>query len=158
MSDKSIEELLKQKKIFQIINSRIVQTGPQTPLSEVIQLMVEAKSGYAVISENEKVVGIFTETDVTRKILSQSIDLNSPVSSFMTSNPTLLTPTDTVGEAIDIMAKKTIYHLPLVDENTKLKGMLSVRTLIRFLAEYYPNEVYNLPPDPSQVASESEGG
>ncbi len=136
----------------------MIQTGPQTPLSEVIELMVETKSGYAVITDNEKVVGIFTETDVTRKILGKSVDLSTPVCNYMSSNPTLLTLTDTVGEAIDIMAKKSIYHLPLVDEHVNLKGMLSVRTLIRFLAEYYPNEVYNLPPDPSQVASELDGG
>lgn len=158
MTPKKIEELLKEKKIFQIINDRVVQAEPSISIEEAIQLMQQHRSGYVLLISDQKLAGIFTETDVATKILGKDIDLKQSVDQVMTSNPFTLTPKDTVGEAIDLMAKKTIYHLPLTDESKKLIGMLSVRTLIRFLAEFYPNEVYNLPPDPSQVSSTPEGG
>jgi len=44
-----------------------------------------------------------------------------------------------------------VYHVPLLDEQGNLANVLSVRTLIRFLAEFYPQEIYNLPPDSDQI-------
>jgi CBS domain-containing protein len=55
------------------------------------------------------------------------------------------------------MAERGFYHIPLV-LNKQLTGILSVRTLIRFLAEFYPAEVYNLPPNPHQIMATPEGG
>ena len=46
----------------------------------------------------------------------------------------------------------------LVNEKGDLVNVLSVRTLIRFLSEFYPAEIYNLPPDPDQVLTPPEGG
>jgi CBS domain-containing protein len=65
---------------------------------------------------------------------------------------------DTVGRAVDMMAENDFYHIPLVNEKQELVNVLSVRTLVRWLAEFYPGEVYNLPPNPHQVAPTQEGG
>jgi signal-transduction protein with cAMP-binding, CBS, and nucleotidyltransferase domain len=159
MADKKIEDLLKDKKIHQIINRKMVHARPDISVKEAIKILQTHKSGYVVlVDENEKIKGIFTETDVAKKILGKKVDLKSPVSKFMTEKVLTLSPQDSVGEAIDLMAKKQIYHLPLVDDLSQLNGMLSVRTLIRFLAEYYPTEVYNLPPNSAQVSETQEGG
>ena len=155
---KPVEALIKEKKIYQIINPKLVQTHPDVSVKGAIDLMRENKSGYIVVAENNKVVGIFTETDVIRKILNKSVDWNRPIRDFMTKNPYVLSPNDPVGQAIDLMGDNRFYHVPLVDANGNLTNVLSVRTLIRFLAEFYPNEVFNLPPDPSRVTTSPEGG
>lgn len=155
---KKIEDLLREKKISQIINDRVVQAPPTISLKEAIHQMQFYKSGYVIMTQDGVVVGIFTETDVVQKILGKNVDLSRPVGDFMTSGVLTLSPDASVGEAIDLMAKKKIYHLPLTDENKRYMGMLSVRTLIRFLAAYYPTEIYNLPPDPQQVSRSAEGG
>lgn len=157
-NNKKIEELLREKKIFQVINDRVIQAPPTISLKEAIHQMQFYKSGYIILTQDGTVVGIFTETDVVQKILGHNVDLGRPVSDFMTSVIHSLSPDASVGEAISLMAKKKIYHLPLTDENKRYMGMLSVRTLIRFLAAYYPTEVYNLPPDPQQVSRSVEGG
>lgn len=158
MTEKKIEDLLKEKKIFEIVNPRLVECAPEISLREVIGLMQSRRSGYAVLVADRQVFGIVTETDIVLKVMGRNVDLDLPVSEFMTPSPAVLSPTDSVGAAIDLMAKKSIYHLPLVDKNRYLVGMLSVRTLIRFLAEFYPTEIYNLPPDPNQISSTAEGG
>jgi hypothetical protein len=57
------------------------------------------------------------------------------------------------------MAEYDCYHIPLVNEKQELVNVLSVRTLVRFLAEFYPAEVFNIPPNPHQIASQrAEGG
>ena len=155
---KKIEELLREKKISQIINDRVVQAPPTISLKEAIHQMQFYKSGYVIMTQDGIVVGIFTETDVVQKIMGHNVDLSRPVGEYMTSVLQTLSPDASVGEAIDLMAQKKIYHLPLTDQNKRYMGMLSVRTLIRFLAAYYPTEIYNLPPDPQQVSHSAEGG
>ena len=59
---------------------------------------------------------------------------------------------------IALMGEHRFYHIPLVDDRGELVNVISVRTLIRFLSEFYPTEVYNLPPRPDQVMRTPEGG
>ncbi len=157
MAEKSVEALLKEKKICEIINPKLIQAPPTLTVSEAVEIMQKNRAGYIVIAKNKKVVGIFTETDLALKILEQDVDWNRPVSEFMTANPFVLSPQDSVGKAIDLMGEHSFYHIPLV-ENGELVNVISVRTLIKFLAEFYPTEVYNLPPRSDQVMATPEGG
>jgi CBS domain-containing protein len=93
-----------------------------------------------------------------QKILEKDVDWRKPIKNFMTKSPMVLRPSDTVGRAIDLMAERNFYHIPLVNDKQELVGVLSVRTLIRFLAEFYPAEIYNLPPNLHQVMPTPEGG
>lgn len=158
MPSKSVEELLREKKISEIVNPRLVQASPDISVSCAIQIMQENKAGYIILSRNRKTVGIFTETDVVRKVLGTNADWNKPVSEFMTSTPAVLRLDDSIGKAIDTMGERYFYHVPLVSESGELVNVISVRTLIRFLAEFYPKEIYNLPPHPGQVMRTPEGG
>jgi CBS domain-containing protein len=152
------DKQLKDKKISEIVNARLIQAPSSTSLKDAIDLMRREQSAYIVVADGKDVVGILTETDVARKVLGEKVDKNRPIRDFMTADPLVLRPDDTVGKAIDLMAEHSFYHIPLVSERQELVGVLSVRTLIRFLAEFYPAEVYNLPPDPHQVAQTAEGG
>ncbi len=158
MPEKSVDALLKEKKIFEIVNPRLVQAPPDISIHEAIRLMQERRSSYIVVADNKKAVGIFTETDVTRKILEHDVDWSRPVRDFMTPAPAVLHPEDTVAAAIDLMGQRRFYHIPLVNENEELVNVISVRTLIRFLAELYPAEILNLPPAPDQIMETREGG
>lgn len=158
MPSKSVEELLREKKISEIVNPRLVQASPEITVTRAIQIMQENKAGYIILARNKKTVGIFTETDVVRKVLGTNADWNRPVSDFMTSNPTVLRLEDSIGKAIDTMGERYFYHVPLVSDSGELVNVISVRTLIRFLAEFYPKEIYNLPPHPGQVMRTPEGG
>ena len=158
MATKSVDVLLKEKRIDEIVNPKIVQASPEMTVESAVKLMQDQKSGYIVIAKNKKVVGIFTEVDVVEKILDKNINWASPVSEFMTSQPPVLNIHETVGEAIDMMGTRRLYHIPLLDEKGELVNVISVRTLIRFLAEFYPTEVYNLPPTPHQIMQTEEGG
>ena len=161
MADKEkrpVEVLLKEKKISQIVNPKIVQAPPTISIQDAVKLMQENKSGYIVLAKAKKVHGLFTETDAINKILDKDVDWNKPVSEFMTSDWATLNINDSVGQAIDLMSEKKFYHIPLLDDQGNLVNVISVRTLIRFLAEFYPTEIYNLPPRFDQVMETQEGG
>ena len=157
-SEKPVELLLKEKKIYEIVNPKLVQAPPTTSIKNAIEIMQQNRSGYIVLSKNQKCVGVFTEDDFILKILEKDVDWSRPISEFMTTNWAALKMTDSVGQAIDLMGERRLYYIPLVDGNDNLANVLSVRTLIRFLAEFYPTEVYNLPPTPNQIMDTAEGG
>lgn len=152
------ERRLKEKKIGEIINPRLIQAPPTTSVERAVQIMRDNKSAYIVVSDKKRVVGMFTESDLTQKILNKPVDWTRPISDFMSEDPVVLRQDDTVGRAVDLMAEQDFYHIPLVNEKQQLVNVLSVRTLVRFLAEFYPGEVYNLPPNPHQIAEQREGG
>ncbi len=158
MAVKSVDAVLKAKRINEIINPKLVQTTPDLSVKDAIEMMQANRAGYIVVANNKKVVGIFTESDVVQKILDKNVNWSDPISKYMTPNPLCLKPSDVVGAAIDLMGEKRLYHIPLVDDKGDLVNVLSVRTLIRFLGEFYPTEVYNLPPHPDQIMETPEGG
>lgn len=158
MPSKSVQELLKEKKVYQVPKGKLLQASPDISVRKAIETMQNEKHGYIVFVKDKKVVGIFTETDVTRKVLGEKIDWDQPVSSLMKESPVVLKPKDSVGKAIALMGKHRVYHLPVVNDENELQEVLSVRALIRFLSEFYPTEVYNLPPDPDKIIETAEGG
>jgi CBS domain-containing protein len=158
MAEKRIEQVLKDKKILEIVSTKLVQAGPDVTVEKAIALMNKKKSGYVVIAKGKQVLGVFTETNLVQKILEQDVSWKSLAKEHMTTEVKVLTMQDSVGTAIDLMGRFNMYYIPLVDEKKSLVNVLSVRTLIRFLAAFYPAEVYNLPPRPDQISTSPEGG
>jgi len=158
MAPRQVEEELKARKISQIINPRLVQAPPSMSVKDAIILMQKNKAGYVIIAERGKLTGLFTETDVTRKILGENIKWDAPVSEFMNTAPPIASPDDTVFQAMVLMVKSDVYHLPLVNSKQELVNVISVRTLVRYLAGFYPTEIYNLPPNLDQIMQSREGG
>ena len=156
---KSIEDILKETKIYQILRPKCVNSGPEFSLQEALDLMHREKSGYIVIrDEHLKVLGMFTERDVLMKVLCKGVDLSEPVKKYMNTELVELFKSDTVGAALNAMKKYNIRHIPLVDEIGQMTGVLSVRTIANFLSELFPTEVFNLPPKSDQTYQTAEGG
>ncbi len=158
MTAKQIEEVLQEKKIRQIAESKLVQASPSISVKSAVELMRTNKSGYVAITEKDRVLGLFTERDVVYKIMGEPVNWEAPALEYMSPCPAVLSPEDTVHEAISLMVKEGLYHVPLADPEGKLAGVLSVRMIIRFLAAFYPAEIYNLPPNIHQIMTTPEGG
>ncbi len=158
MAAKTVEDILKDTKIHQILRPKLVMGLPSMSLRETLTLMQAEKSGYVVIAdEHSKAVGMFTEREALMNVMRPGVSLDEPVSKFMRTDVHTLTKCDTVGAAIDAMDQFGIRHVPLVDEYSQVSGILSIRTIVSFLAELFPTEVLNIPPKP-QIHTTVEGG
>ena len=155
---RTIEDTLRETKIYQILRPKLVTAGPTITLQQALDLMHREKAGYIVIAdEHLKVVGMFTEREVLMKVLRPGVRLDEPVSKYMRTDVHALSKADTVGTALDAMDKFSIRHVPLVDKFGQMNGVLSVRTIANFLSELFPTEVFNIPPRP-QIHETVEGG
>ena len=155
---KNIEEVLKETKIHQILRPKLLMALPTVTLQEASDLMRVEKSGYIVIAdEHSKLVGMFTEREVLMNALKKGVSWTAPIHEFMRKDLHPLKKSDTVGEALHLMSKFSVRHIPLVDEYGQVNGILSIRTIVSFLAELFLKEVLNLPPRP-QIHETAEGG
>ncbi|MGH9972055.1 MAG: CBS domain-containing protein [Pyrinomonadaceae bacterium] len=127
------------------------------PLSKAIEVMKEDEGGCAIVCENGRVVGIFTERDLLTKVIDEPVDMNAPVSNWMSPVVATLTPDATIGDAVAVMNEKSYRNVPLV-KNDGLVGSISVFDVISYLAESYPKETMNLPPNLDQVMNSTDGG
>lgn len=154
-----IEDTLKETKIFQILRPKLVMALPSMKVGDAIALMQAEKAGYVVIADqHSKAVGMFTEREVLMNVLKPGVKMDDPVSKYMRTDVHTLSKSDNVGAAIDAMDQFGIRHVPLVDEYGQVSGILSIRTIVTFLAELFPTEVFNLPPKADQTPETREGG
>ena len=119
--------------------------------------MKQDEGGCAIVCEGDRIVGIFTERDLLTKIVGAEVDLQSPVSQWMSPDVATLTRDSTIGDAVTMMNEKSFRNIPLVTDR-KLVGSISVFDVISYLAESYPKETMNLPPLPNQIMPKEEGG
>ena len=145
--------------IEKILYNEPVIVKKNTVISDVVNLLIENDVSCVLIVENNKLEGIFTERDVVRKLVYGKHDFTKEVvGSFMTRNPETLSPSAPIAYALNKMAAGGYRHIPLVDEADKPIGYLSIKDIIEHLADYYSNEILNLPPEPDFEQTSRDGG
>lgn len=115
-------------KVKHIMNAKPVALSPKTPVKEILIAITQNKSGVAVIVEEGFVKAVFTDGDL-RRLINQKGSLDQAVVEVATKNPTILSWESPVSEALELMKVKAIKDLPLVDEEGKLKGIISIKDL-----------------------------
>lgn len=126
-----------------------------------IQLLIEHHVGAApVVDDENRLRGIFSERDVLRKILNTTVgDLGAlGIERFMSATPQTAQPEDMLDTAILYMAQGGYRHLPIVNEQNEPIGMVSIRDVISYLVEAFPQEVLTLPPRPIRDAMKAREG
>jgi CBS domain-containing protein len=133
------------------------QISPSCSVAQAVTLMRQERVGCLLICVAEQVVGIFTERDLMRRVLAANKPLSSPISDFMTANPIVVHPKDSISAAVRRMEEGGYRHLPVVNDGGRPVGILSAKRIVHYLVEHFPATVYNLPPDPGVVPQEREG-
>jgi CBS domain-containing protein len=111
-----------------IMSTDVVRTTAETPVAEVAQAMVKAKVGSAVVMQGSWLTGILSERDVLRAAASGKDLTASPVSEWMTRDPTTAEAKTTTDDAAQVMLQGGFRHLPVVEGN-EVKGVVSIRDL-----------------------------
>lgn len=137
-----------------------VRLSASATAQEAVDTMSSHHQGAVVVEADDGTVkGIFTERDVLR--LAADGDqawLSSPVGDLMTASPVVVHGEDSVAETVRRMKESQYRHLPVVDDAGHATAIISIRDVLRFVSECYPQEISNLPPDPSLEARKLWGG
>lgn len=126
-------------------------------MRKVIETIQQAQAGAVLVVEGKRLVGIMTERDVLFKVVARDVNYDDPVDKYMTPDPRRLRPSDTIGDAINLMQEAGLRNIPIVDEHGEAIALFRVRDMILHLAESFPEHVLNLPPRPHQKMKTAEG-
>ena len=123
---KTLRQLIEGK------NKKLAYVAPEQTVLQALQIMAENEVGALVVLEGDRLAGIFSERDYARKIiLRDRTSANTLVREIMTSKVVCVTPDRTVEECMAIMTEKRFRHLPVIDENQKLLGIISIGDVVK---------------------------
>jgi CBS domain-containing protein len=101
--------------------------SPNTPLTVLAKKMQERDIGALPIGENDRLVGMVTDRDITIRAVADGRDISKlRASDVMTKGVVFCRDSEDVDDAARIMEKKQIRRLPVIDENKRIVGILSL--------------------------------
>jgi len=129
------------------------------PVHAVLERMRDDRQGAVLVSDAQGcLVGIFTERDVLLNLGADETLRERPIDELMTRNPNKVHANESLGTALHRMKEGAFRHLPIVDEQMRPVGILSIRDVLVAVADGFPQEILNLPPVPRRGASPIDGG
>ena len=111
-------------------NRTIRYVQPDQTVFEAANYMVQCNVGAVPVLEGPKLVGIFSERDIMKRVVSEARDpMTTRISEVMTTGVHSVAPSATCHDAMAMMQEYAVRHLPVCDGAT-LVGFLSLRDLL----------------------------
>jgi CBS domain-containing protein len=142
---KKLREIMREGFLFLVQRNATV--------AEAVRMMAENNVGIVAVLDGDKLVGVFSERDVVRRVVDRGLDpARTPVASVMTAELVAADAEEDYQSAMRKMDQGNIRHLPVVSEG-RLLSMLSIRDLMRVDIQHKGEEIqylqeylYQVPP------------
>jgi CBS domain-containing protein len=120
--------------------------SPETSALDAIAQMDAKRVGALLVMQGERLVGILSERDCTRKvILLGRASKDTPVAEIMTRQVIVVHPQMSLGECLQVVTNHGIRHLPVV-EDERVIGVLSIGDLVRAVVAQQAETITSLTP------------
>ncbi|WP_167288892.1 CBS domain-containing protein [Nocardioides seonyuensis] len=106
----------------------VATISADSTLTEAAASLAEDEVGALAVIEHERIVGIVSERDVVQHAASERLD-RVRVGDVMSLEPVTVTPSTTLRDAALVMLEAGVRHLPVVDEEEEIAGIISIRDL-----------------------------
>lgn len=109
-----------------------ITVKPQDSVLVALEVMAKFDIGAVLVMEGDRLAGIFSERDYARKVVLQGkISRETAVSEIMTEKVFCAKPTQTVAEAMALMSDKRIRHLPVIEDEKRVIGVISIGDMVK---------------------------
>ena len=134
----TIRAILNQK------SREVFSTSPDTTVFEAIELMDAKNVGALLVVKQERLVGVISERDYTRKVaLHGKSSKDTLVNEVLSPGLLVATPHTTIEESMRIMTEHRVRHLPVLDGDT-LVGLVSIGDLVNWIISAQSVEIDQL--------------
>jgi CBS domain-containing protein len=131
--------------VLKIASVPAAAVTPNTTVLEAVEVMAEHGVGAVAVVEEGELLGIFTERDVMmRVVLRHRNPRNTRVGDVMTSPAQTISADTAEEDALVHMVERHVRHLPIVDQQGQLSGMLSIRNLLEHRVDELARELHSL--------------
>ena len=113
--------------------SAIWSVTPETTIFEAIKIMADKNIGALLLMSGDRLAGVFTERDYTRKVALQGkTSRDTPVREVVSTEVISVSPNHSVEECMKLMTEHRVRHLPVV-EGDKVVGLVSIGDLVNWI-------------------------
>ena len=134
----TISEILTQKA------SSVWRVSPDATVFEAIQMMADKNIGALLVTAQDRLLGILTERDYTRKIaLKGKSSKHTAVKEILSGEMITVTPSHTVEECMRLMTANRVRHLPVLNGG-QIVGIVSIGDLVNWIISAQHSEIDQL--------------
>ena len=121
--------------VNQMLNSKgrqVYTLPPDATVFDALRLMADREIGAVVVVQGDDIAGIFSERDYARKIvLLSKTSRETSVADIMTTDVICVQPAQTAEKCLAVMTDKRIRHLPVLDDDGRLAGLISIGDVVK---------------------------
>lgn len=119
--------------------------GGETTVLHAARFMTDHKIGAILVLDGEQIVGMFSERDILQRVVAEGRDpAQTTVGEVMTVEVACCTPETSLEEARGAMKNRRIRHLPVVDGDERLLGLISIGDLNAFQVAHQEQTIFLL--------------
>jgi CBS domain-containing protein len=119
-------------QLTDVMATHVISVSPETEIREAARRMIDSDIGAAVVLDSAgELVGVITERDLLRCV-SEGVDGGSLVDERMTRHVLTGSPATSLAEAMALMVDGHFRHLPVVNEDGRVIGLVSMRDLMAY--------------------------
>jgi CBS domain-containing protein len=151
-SEENTERSQMGAKVSDVMTGRPRAVTPQTPLTEVAELMEAEDVGSIPVVEDDRLVGIVTDRDIVVRAVAKGKDPKGmPASAVSSRELVTVSPDDDLSDALELMARHQVRRVAVTGENERLVGVVSQADVAREAKEKETGEVVQ------SISREAEG-
>lgn len=131
--------------LMRIARTPLVTVKPDVTVMEAVRTMAQESIGAIAVVHGNRLAGMFSERDLMLRVISERRDPEQTfVRDVMTSPVETIRRDSTVDEALKVMLERHIRHLPIIDRDGTLCGMISMRSLLHDKVEELTDQLDSL--------------
>lgn len=134
----TISEILNNK------GSTVYSIAPEAMVFDAIQLMSDKNVGALLVIERERLIGIISERDYTRKVaLKGKSSKQTKVREILSEQVVRVTPSHSIEDCMRLMTEHRIRHLPVVNDD-EVVGIISIGDLVNWIISAQTSTIFQL--------------
>ncbi len=136
-----MERSLCEGNVSELQTTPFITVDVNKTVAQTLQMMAERNIAYLMITDADRLVGIFSERDVLYKVAEQYEQIKDcPISQVMTPDPVSVYETDSSAKALNLMAIGGFRHLPVLNLDDKIVGVVGPRRVTAYLCTQFSTE------------------
>ncbi len=139
--DDPLEQALVEEEIGTIRHEPFTTISPDMPVHEAVKELAALHHACLLVAENDRLLGVFSERDVLTRLAFEYEEIKDrPVSEVMTSDTIYVYETDSAVASLAVMALCGYRHVPVLDLNDNLVGIISPQRVTEFLQHHFEQD------------------
>ena len=118
-------------KVSEVMTRDVQTVRPDQPVQQAANFMLDADAGSIPVTEGERLIGMITDRDIAVRGIAKGYGPDTPVRDLMTGDLVVIHIDDDVEDAATKMSNSQVRRLPVIDQDERLCGIVSLGDLSR---------------------------